>query len=228
MTTPPRTIAEDLLLLLLDPRHGTVAGEGLPLLHVLAGGVLVELALHEDVTIDDRTTWSGRRVRATGTEPPPDPLLRATWDRLADRPTDVHQLIAETGPRLRAPVLDRLVERGDLVRERRRLLGVLPSITLRLGGTGRRDAVLGPVRAALVDGAAPDPRTAALAGLLSASGSLPQLHREIPWSGAVHDRGKQLERGEWGTEAAAEAVRRTVAALVAGSVVAGAVVATLP
>jgi hypothetical protein len=226
MTAPDRTLAEDLLLLLLDPRHGTIAGEGLPLYHVLAGGVLVELALAEDVTIDDRTTWSGRRVRATG-EPPADPLLRSTWDRLADRPVDVHQLIAETGPGLRAPVLDRLVERGDLVRERRRLLGVLPSTALRLGGTGRREAVLAPVRAALVDGAEPDTRTAALAGLLSASGSLPQLHREIPWSGAVHDRGKELERGAWGSEAAAEAVRRTVAAAVAGTVVTGTVLANL-
>lgn len=227
MTAPHRTLVEDLLLLLLDPRHGTVAGEGLALFHVLAGGVLVELALAEDVTIDDRTTWGGRRVRVTGTEPPADPLLRTTWDRLADRPVDVHQLIAETGPRLRAPVLDRLVERGDLVRERRRLLGVLPSTALRLGGTGRREAVLAPVRAALVDGTAPDTRTAALAGLLSASGSLPQLHREIPWSGAVHDRGKELERGAWGSEAAAEAVRRTVAAAVAGTVVTGTVVANL-
>jgi hypothetical protein len=227
MTAPDRTLAEDLLLLLLDPRHGTIAGEGLPLFHVLAGGVLVELALAEDVTIDDRTTWSGRRVRATGTEPPADALLRTTWDRLADRPVDVHQLIAETGPRLRAPVLDRLVERGDLVRERRRLLGVLPSTALRLGGTGRREAVLAPVRAALVDGAEPDTRTAALAGLLSASGALPQLHREIPWSGAVHDRGKELEQGAWGSAAAAEAVRRTVAAAVAGTVVTGTVVANL-
>jgi hypothetical protein len=227
MTTPPRTLAEDLLLLLLDPRHGAVAGEGMPLFHVLAGGVLVELALREDVTIDDRTTWSGRRVRATGTEPPADPLLRSTWDRVADRPVDVHQLVAETGPRLRAPVLDRLVERGDVLRERRRLLGVLPSTALRPGGTGRREAVLAPVRAALVDGADPDTRTAALAGLLSASGSLPQLHREIPWSGAVHDRGKELERGAWGAEAAAEAVRRTVAALVASTVVTGTVVADL-
>lgn len=224
----PRTLAEDLLLVLVDPRHGSVTGEGTPLFHVLAAAVLVDLALQGRVAVDDRGTWRGRQVRAAGGEPPADPLLRDTWDRVAARAVDVHQLIAVTGPRLRGPVLDRLVERGDLVRERRRLLGLLPTSTLRPGPTGRRDAVLAPVRAALVDGTVPDTRTAALAGLLSAGGTLPQLHGEIPWSGAVHDRGRLLERGEWGAEAAAEAVRRTVAALVASTVVTGTVVATLP
>lgn len=222
--TPPRTLAEDLVLLLVDPRHGTIAGEGMPLLHVLAGAVLVDLALQERVTVDAQPTWRGQQVRAAG-PPPDDTLLRGPWERLAARPLDVHAMIADTGPRLRGPVLDRLVERGDLVREKRRLLGLLPTTALRLGATGRRDAVLAPVRAALVDRAEPDARTATLAGLLSASGSLPQLHRDIPWSGAVHDRGQELARGEWGTAAAAEAVRRTVAALVASSVVTATVVA---
>lgn len=215
--TPP-TLVEDLALLLLDPRHGTLAGEGMPLLHVLAGAVLVDLALQERVTVDARPTWRGQQVRAVGS-PPADDLLRIPWERLAAQPLDVHAMIADTGPRLRAPVLDRLVERGDLVRERRRLLGLIPTTVLRLGSTGRRDALLAPVRAALVDHAEPDARTATLAGLLSASSALPQLHRDIPWSGAVHDRGKELERGEWGTAAAAEAVRRTAVALIASSVV---------
>ncbi|MFH8902079.1 hypothetical protein ACH4HG_37720 [Streptomyces coeruleorubidus] len=39
----------------------------------------------------------------------------------------------------------------------------------------------------MVDGAEPDDRSAALIGLLSASGTLPSLHH-IPWSGAVYQR----------------------------------------
>lgn len=207
-------LPEDLLLLLLDPRSGTFAGEGMPLFQVLAGSALVDLAVREQLVLADRTTWRGRLVTAEG-EPPADPLLRPTWERAARRPVDVQVLIAESGPRLRAPTIDRLVARGDLTRTERRVLGLFRSTALADGGTGRRAALLAPVRAALVDGAPTDARTAALAALLSASGSLPVLHREIPWSGAVHDRGKALERADWGTAEASEAVRRTVAATTA-------------
>ncbi len=67
-------LAEDLLLLLLDSRSGTFAGEGMPLFHVLAGGVLVDLAVQERLVIADRSTWRGRLVEATG-DAPGDPLL---------------------------------------------------------------------------------------------------------------------------------------------------------
>ncbi|RMI13803.1 GOLPH3/VPS74 family protein [Cellulomonas triticagri] len=210
-------LVEDLLLLLLDPRSGTFAGEGMPLFHVLAGGVLVDLAVQERLVIADRSTWRGRLVEATG-DAPGDPLLRPAWDRAARSPVDVQVLIAEIGPVLRAPTVDRLVVRGDLRTERRRFLGLFPTQALVDGGTGRRDTLLAPVRAALVDGAEPDDRTAALAALLSASGSLPALHRDIPWSGAVHDRGKALEAADWGAAEAAEAVRRTIATITAASV----------
>jgi hypothetical protein len=75
----------------------------------------------------------------------------------------------------------------------------------------------------LVDGVEPDARTAAVIALLSASGTLPSLHRLIPWSGAVHKRAKRLEQASWGAEAVNTAVLRTLAAVSAGA--AGAAVA---
>ncbi|MCE0536462.1 GPP34 family phosphoprotein [Kineosporia rhizophila] len=211
-------LAEDLLLLLFDPRSGTFAGEGQKLFHVLAGAVLVDLAVQERIEIDGRTTLKGQQVHPAGDEPPADPLLRPVWDRVADRPTDVHLLINEFGPGLRSQVLERVLERGDITRERRRVLGILPTSSLTEGPTARRAAVLAPVRAALVDGAEPDTRTAALGALLFASGSLPELNRDIPWSGPVYRRGEELQKGEWGAAAAGEAVRRTVAGISASSV----------
>ena len=202
----------------MGPRTGAIAGDGSALFHTLAGAVLVDLADQERIAIGQRQTWRGQHVRAVGASPPADPLLRDTWERVAAKPVDVQSLILEIGPVLRERVLERLLERGHLRREHRRFLGVIPYGVLREGGTGRRTQVLRPVRAALVDGADPDARTATLAALLSASGVLSWLNEEIPWSGAVYTRGKALEEGEWGAAAAAEAVRRTTVALIAGQV----------
>ncbi|QHY97547.1 hypothetical protein SSPS47_20805 [Streptomyces sp. S4.7] len=63
-------------------------------------------------------------------------------------------------------------------------------------------------------------RTTALIGLLLASGTLPNLHRSIPWSGKVYKRAKELEKGSWGAEAVNTAVMRTVAATSMGTAIA--------
>ena len=63
----------------------------------------------------------------------------------------------------------------------------------------------------------PDAHTGALAALLAASGGLPALYKDIPWSGAVYTRGQELQRGDWGAEAVGESVRRTMAGLMAST-----------
>lgn len=213
-------IAEDVLLLLLEPKSGSIRGEGSPLFHTLAGAVLTELAVDGWVELDERTTLRGRRVHAvtadeagTSLDGPTDPLLRGTWDRLVAKPTDVYSLILEIGPNLRAPMIDRLAERGHIRLEAKKLLGLIPNTAIIDGGTPHRDELLAPVRAALVDGIEPDPRTAALIALLSASGQLPAMHPEIPWSGNVYTRGIAIQKGDWGANAAGVAVARTTAAI---------------
>ncbi|WP_036969042.1 GPP34 family phosphoprotein, partial [Promicromonospora kroppenstedtii] len=75
-TTPEAPlIAEDLLLLLFDPRSGTIAGEN-TLFYTVAGAVLTELALDGNVTIDGKPGLTGPRVSAVAGSPPADPLLR--------------------------------------------------------------------------------------------------------------------------------------------------------
>jgi len=76
------------------------------------------------------------------------------------------------------------------------------------------------VRSVLTDGETPDIRTAASIALLSASGTLPQFDREIPWSGNVYTRAKAIERGDWGAAAAAEAVARTMSAVLTNALIA--------
>lgn len=128
-------------------------------------------------------------------------------------------VLAAVGPTFRQTVLDRLVERGDVNREKGKTLGIFPTTKLTLG-SGRRAELIADVRAVLIDGEKPSPRIGASIALLSASGTLPQFHRETPWSGDVYTQGKKLERGDWGAGATADAVTRTLAAVIANSVIA--------
>lgn len=218
-------LAEDLVLVLFEPKSGTIAGEG-TLFYTLAGAVLTDLALAGNIEIAGEKTLTGRKVTAVADRAPTDPILRQMWDKIADKPRGAQSLLAGVGPYLRTPVLDRLVERGDIVTEQRKFLRIFKSTALMLGENSRRDALVKEIRAVLVDGADPDPHSGALAALVSASGSLPSLHREIPWSGDVYKRGKELEQGDWGADAVNEAVLRTAAAIATSSLVVAASVAS--
>ncbi|MFF2082784.1 GPP34 family phosphoprotein [Nocardia sp. NPDC058176] len=221
-------LAEDLLLLLFQPNAGlhsgtgSIAGEG-TLYYVLAGAVLADLGLGGHVRTD-----TGRlgtvTVAAVADKPPSDPLLRESWEYVADKPRGVQTVLAATGPTLRAPLLDRLVERGDLRRGTRKTFGLFRTSVLEAGDSRRRDGLLADVRAVLVDGAEPTPRVAALAALLYGSGTLPQFDRDIPWTAPVIARAEELKNGNWGAGAAAEAVARTATATIVNSVIIAAAV----
>lgn len=198
--------------MLFDPRSGTIAGEGTTY-YSLAGAVLADLALAGRIDIEERPGLTGRRVSAVGGTSPEDPLLARTWDLVAAKPRGTQTVLAEVGPRLREPVLDRLVEHGHLLQEKGTVLGFIPRTSLRAGSTSLRDELVAGLRSVLVDGIEPDPRTASRAALLAASGSLPTLHREIPWSGAVQQHGAALASGTWGAAAADAAVQRTAFAI---------------
>ncbi|MEG8279804.1 GOLPH3/VPS74 family protein [Streptomyces sp. AHA2] len=218
-------IVEDLMLLMFDDESGAIAGAG-TLYYTLGGAVLVELAQAGRVRVDahDRTL-NGLRVHSVAGEPLSDPVLRAAGEKTAERVRGVQTLLIElgTGLRLRETVLDRLVERGMLRRESKRRWGVFRTTATRAADTRHKEALVKRVRAVLIDGEEPDDRTAALIALLSASGTLPSLHRVIPWSGAVHTRAKRLEQASWSAAAVNTAVLRTVAAAAAGAGTAAAV-----
>ncbi|WP_422735667.1 GOLPH3/VPS74 family protein [Micromonospora sp. WMMD729] len=217
MTADPRsdapTLVEDLLLLLFQPASGTIAGEN-TLFYVLGGAVLADLTLGEHLTTTDR-----QRVSSLAGHPPTGTLLRPAWDYLAEKPRGVQTALAAIGPALREPVLERLIARGDIDQEPRKVLGLFRTTALRDGRTERRSRLLADVRRVLVDGAEPPARVAALGALLSASGTLPQFHREIPWTSPVISRAKEFEQGDWGADAAGAAVTRTVTATVVNSVI---------
>ncbi|WP_413318083.1 GPP34 family phosphoprotein [Agrococcus sp. 1P02AA] len=221
------TLAEDLMLLLFQPGSGlhsgtgSIAGEG-TLFYVLAGAVLTDLALGGHVTTDESNRAA--RVEAVADNPPSDALLRKGWEYVAQKSRGVQTVLAAIGPTLRAPVLERLVERGDIERGQRKSLGLFTTDVLEGDGGDRRAALMAEVRTVLVDGAEPSPRIAALGALLAASGTLPQFHGEIPWTSPVIERAEQLKRGDWGAGAAAQAVARTTTAIVVNNVIVAAAV----
>lgn len=212
-------LVEDTLLLLFQPDSGSIAGENI-LFYVLGGAVLADLALAGRTEAQEHR--GSTRVEATGEGPLPDALLDPAWAYLSPKPRDVQTALAAIGPELRGPVLDRLVARRDLNRAKGKTLGIFPSTKLTLGSE-RRATLMERVRAALVDGETPDARTGASIALLSASGTLPQFHKEIPWSGDVYTRGKEFERGDWGASAASSAVTRTMNAIIVNAVIAATV-----
>ena len=215
------TLPEDLLLLLFQPDSGTIAGEG-TLYYTLAGAVLADLGLGEHVrTLPGRAGTT--RVEAVAHRPPADDILRSAWDYVAEKPRGLQTVLAAIGPALRGPLLERLVDRGDIRRTSRKTLGIFDTKVLE-DGSGRRAALLADVRGVLVDGLEPQPRVAALAALISGSGTLPQFDREIPWTSPVITRAKELEQGNWGADAAAEAVARTVTATIVSNVIVAAAV----
>lgn len=215
------TLAEDLLLLLFQPNPkggaGNIAGET-TLYWVLAGAVLADLGLSGHVQTGT-TRFGTMTVEAVAANPPTDQLLRASWEYVADKPRSAQTVLAATGPGLREPLLDRLVERGDLHRHTRKALGLFQTSVLREGATTRRAHLLAEVRTVLVDGAMPTERTAALAALLYGSGTLPQFDRDIPWTSAVIARAEELKDGNWGAGAAAKAVTRTITATIVTNVI---------
>lgn len=211
------TLAEDLLLLLFQPGTGTIAGEG-TLYYVLAGAVLADLGFGGHVRTGTGRTGA-MTVEAVAENPPADHLLRASWEYVTDKPRGVQTVLAAVGPTLRQPLLDRLVERGDIARVTHKTLGLFNTSVLEDGDSGRRDRLLADVRAVLVDSAEATPRVAALAALLYGSGTLPQFDRDIPWTSAVIARAEELKAGNWGADAAANAVARTVTTTIINSVI---------
>lgn len=219
-------IVEDLLLLMLDDETGTPAGAG-TLYYTLGGAVLVELALRGRVETEEGTGGlSGPKVRAVGDGPLDDPLLQAAYDKVAERPRRVQTLLVEIGSGLWEPLIDRLIERGLIGREKKRVLGVFRMNTLPAKDTAHEEALRRTIRTVLEDDAEPDPRTAAVIALLSSSGTLPMLRPPLPWSGKVHKRAKELEQGSWGAKAVDSAVSRTAVAIAASSAAVAITVAT--
>ena len=220
-------IVEDLLLLLLDDETGTPATAG-TLYYALGGAVLAELALSDRIVADEsRAGLNGPKVRTAGDGPLPDPLLQSAYDKVAEKERGVQTLLVEIGTRLWDPLIERLLARGLIRKEQKKVLGLFKVNQLPAADGAHEAALRERIKAVLVRGETADPRTAVVIALLSASGALPALRPFLAWSSDVYHRAKEYENGDWGAAAVNEAVTRTTAAIAAGAAVAVATAVTV-
>lgn len=211
-------IAEDLLLLLVDDAKGRFfLVDSTRLDNVLAGAVVVELAMLERLGFAPEGSGVRRgRMVVLDPTPPGDPVLdRALATAAASRPVKPENLIAKLRKRLRATLLERLTAAGALQRSTRKVMGILPRTTWSAVASGHRRELRARQQDVLVAGATPDSRTAALVSLLVAVNA---AHKVVDGDKkAVQTRAKEIAAGDWAGAAvkrAVDAVNATIAIVV--------------
>lgn len=204
-------IAEDLLLLLLDDESGDPLVDGTRLPRVLAGAVLLELALDGYVTPADQGEDVERgRFAVLRAEAPADPILARALGVVADarRPMKPEAAIEKLDSEVRAAVFERVIDRGWVRESRRKVLGIFPSKVWPPVDESHERGVRHELSGVLVEGLDPTPRAAALISLLSAVDAaakvFPDTDRKM-----IRKRAKEIADGEW----AGAAVRKAVDAI---------------
>ena len=214
-------IAEDLLLLLLDDESGKLTNTTY-LDAGLGGALLVELALEERVEVTEAGGWWARaKVRPTAAPAPADPVLAEALAVVAEKERTAQDLVGRLGKRRREPLLDRLEAAGILRREDDRVLGLFPRHRWPAVDSTHEADVRRALGDALIRGASPDVRTAALIAVLSA---MDLAHKVIDREGLparqVKARAKEVAEGDWAAKAVKDAITAAQAAMTAAVVAA--------
>ena len=184
-------LVEDVLLLLTKPRSSVIPRDRNHRA-VLGGAVYADLALRG--LIESRPGVFSTYLLATRT-PPSDPVLREAWGCVEDHLRNARTAVHHIGHRIRRPVLDRLIRNGHLHVQSRRVLRI-PTRAVLAPGTDRRRELLTTVREVLIEGSAPDARTAALIALLASSGRVARFGSSLAGTEA-EIRARRIEAGEW-------------------------------
>lgn len=209
------TLPQAFALLLVRP-DGKIGMAAQNLTVGLGGAVLADLALRGLVT------YERPRVLARKAPPTGDPVLDGPHGEILAAPSSrrVTSWVGRLGKRpLRDAVLDGLVQRGILDRQERRVLGIFPSTVYPERDGGPEKLLRGSIGDVLRGALVPTPFTAALIGLLDATGTL------RPQFGKV-DRAlvRRITEGDW-VAPAVKSVLQSQQASASGAAAAGAAAA---
>lgn len=216
-------IAEDLLLLLTDDTTGKLRKPEVQVELALAGANLIELTLMNKVEL----AWDGHqnangRVMVRDPVPTGDDILDAALESLVAEDRKKPQAAVKTlAKNVREKLYERLAASGVLRSEHAKTLGLFPRHTWPAEDAHHEEEVRRSLTDALVRGATPDARTAALIALLHALRCEHEVvhFREYGMSkGDLRARSADIAAGSW----ASEAVRRTIDAMLAAVVAANA------
>jgi hypothetical protein len=219
-----QTIADDLLLVLLDDDTGRPRVDGTRLDYALAGAVLLELAMNGRVDV-----LPGRPRKASvvvvDSRPLDDEILDGVLRQIGERRKAAPQLVPILSKGLRRRLIARGERTGRLRGERTRILGLFPVERFPAADRTRRSEILQRLHQVLVGGASPDPHLSAVIAVLAAVGAAPMVVGPLRRSErkAVKRRASEIGEGAWAAEAvqkAVAAVQAAVAASAAGAAVA--------
>ncbi|MEU9716750.1 GPP34 family phosphoprotein [Streptomyces sp. NPDC047976] len=210
------TLAEEIVLLSLDDESGS-AQQRQAAGWAVAGGFLLELVLAERVSVN------GDAVVVTDPSPTGEPLLDgraeliAAWLRGRGRHRAADWLTRDQ-PRAVTAAVERLCERGVVVEEKRKVLGMFPVRRYpEADGTVERE-LRARLAAVVLDGAEPDTRTAGLIALIHSAKLHGLAFPEGPRK-EVEARMAEIADGQWAAESVRTAIRDTQAAMTAVTVV---------
>ncbi|RDI42011.1 GOLPH3/VPS74 family protein [Nocardia mexicana] len=207
------TVAEDFLLLAYNDT-GRPRVDGTKLKAALAGAAILELTLAGALRLTEAGEPNHKKGRLVATGVTPDDPRLAELVTVADgrRPKDAVGKVAgfsawrSRSRDLREALLRDLVDAGQFTESPTKVLGLFPTTLWRPNPAGEQARVQRQVRAAVVEGAEPDDRTAALVSILHAVDMLPKLFPDAD-KRAVKRRGKAISESNWGGAAVRKAVQ---------------------
>jgi hypothetical protein len=162
------SLAEELLLLALNERKGTILlSASLALPYGLAGASLIELAAAGLVRVDEK------KLIPAGSGSARDMVLDGILEtmRSSKRVRSAEHWVGRIGRssrKLKETLLDRLVQKGILESEEGRLLWVFPTRRYPEADARPEQEIRSRLRSAVLGGAPPDERTSALIALVHA------------------------------------------------------------
>lgn len=214
------TVAQDLLLVALDPSTHKVRLSSMSSDATLGGAVLLDLVTIGRLALDGE----GRRARVVVADPRPvdDAVLESSFARVRQRgrqrPSTV---VGRLGKGVRKAELARLVENGTVAATGETLLGFSLE-RHEVVDVARRDDLVARLRAVLLQDQPADATTGPLVGLLLASDQL-KLVAGGPDRKRAKARAKVVSEGDWASEGVRAAIAQAQAALTTAVVSAGVV-----
>jgi hypothetical protein len=190
----------------------------------VAGAAVLQLVLDRVLDLEPGEPSRARLVARGGVAAPQSAVLEQVRDRaVGHTPKDAVARIGGASDwkgranDIQDSVLEELVAAGVLDRLQHRHLGVFTSTSWPI----RRPEVRSDIQARIgdvLDGAQPDPGTAALVGLLNTIDLLPKLFPQRDKK-TIRHLAEQVGEPGWGAEAVAQAIRQVQAAVIAAIVV---------
>ncbi|MFK4597639.1 GOLPH3/VPS74 family protein [Streptomyces pristinaespiralis] len=211
------TLGEEIMLLSLDDESGA-AKDRQSAGWAVAGGILLDLVMAGRVSVDDG------RVRVTDQAPTGVALLDGRLEQLAawagrrSRPPKVTDWLTKDHSKAVTATIESLRERGLVAQEQHKVLGLFPVKRYPEAGGAAERELRERLAAVVLEGGAPDDRTAGLVALIHSA----KLHR-LAFPGVprkeLSARMSEISEGQWAGESVRKAIRDMQAAMVAVTVV---------